>query len=396
MAASPSDRPSFDNKCRFRASWRPFCSKTGFFPYGRFDGIDEVLRALYRQATAAPHDVQTGMRSSTADVHGRSAKIPALDTPGNGPGAKPTTGHVDRTLLASLPWLLGFFLVGIAHAGEVTLYESDNFSGRSLTATDTVSNFAAVGFNDRAALAVIARGTWELCSDADFRGRCVTLNPGRYPNLGSMGLDRNISSVREIGGAPVYGGGGESWGGGGNRGRITLYDGPGFAGEPLVSDGMQPNHHDQGFNDRARSMIVLHGQWEVCSDAYYRGACETFGPGRYANLGGLSGQVSSLRLVAMTPVAPPPQRVARAILYEGPDLTGRSFAIDNEVVENFARTGSTTARSRSRSRTASGSSAGTRISGATAGRSGPATTECSHGGSTRRFPRVAGCSDDPY
>ncbi len=244
-----------------------------------------------------------------------------------------------RPLLAALPWLLGLILAGTAHAGEVTLYEADNFSGRSLTATDTVSNFAAVGFNDRAASAVIARGTWELCSDANFRGRCVTLNPGRYPDLGSMGLDRNISSVREIGGAPVYGGGGESWGGGGNRGRITLYDGFGFAGEPFVSDGMQPNLHDQGFNDRARSMIVLHGQWEICSDAYYRGACETFGPGRYANLGGLAGQVSSLRLVAMTPVAPPPQRFARAILYEGPDLTGRSFAIDNEVVENFARTG---------------------------------------------------------
>jgi hypothetical protein len=225
------------------------------------------------------------------------------------------------------------------------LYEFGNFSGKSLTATDTISNFAGVGFNDRAASAVIGQGTWELCSDADFRGRCVTLNPGRYPDLASMGLGRNISSVREMGGAPAYGGDGESsWGGGGKRGQITLYDGFDFTGTPFASDGLQPDLHDQDYNDRARSIVVLHGQWEVCSDAYYRGFCETFGPGRYANLGRLAGQVSSLRLVATTPVAsppvvPPPQRVSRAILYEGQNFSGRSFAIDSEVVANFARTG---------------------------------------------------------
>ena len=240
---------------------------------------------------------------------------------------------------ATLQCLLCLAVAGIAHAGEVTLYEFGNFSGRSFTATDTISNFSGVGFNDRAASAVIGRGTWELCSDADFRGRCVTLNPGRYRDLASMGLDRNISSVREIGGAPEYGGGEGAWGGGGNRGRITLYEGFDFAGAPFASDGLQPNLHDQDFNDRARSMIVLLGQWEVCSDAYYRGTCETFGPGRYANLGRLAGQVSSLRLVATTPVAPPRQRFSRAILYEGPNLSGRSFAIDNEVVTNFAGTG---------------------------------------------------------
>jgi hypothetical protein len=250
-----------------------------------------------------------------------------------------------RILPAAMAWLLALGVAGIARAGEVTLFEFGSFQGRSLTATDTISNFSGVGFNDRAASAVIGGGTWELCSDANFRGRCVTLNPGRYPDLTSMGLDRNISSVRELGGAPVYGGGGEAaWGGGGNRGRFTLYDGFGFAGQPFASDVTQPNLHDQDYNDRARSMIVLHGQWEVCTDAYYRGTCETFGPGRYENLGRLAGQVSSLRLVAATPVAPPPvvpspQRFSRAILYEGPNFSGRSFVIENEVVANLSGTG---------------------------------------------------------
>ena len=260
-----------------------------------------------------------------------------------------------RILPAATGWLLALGVAGFACAGEVTLYEFGNFQGRSLTATDTIANFSGVGFNDRAASAAIGRGTWELCSDANFRGRCVTLNPGQYPDLASMGLDRNISSVRELGGAPNYGVGGEgAWGGGGKRGQVTLYDEFGFAGAAFASDGTQPNLHDQDYNDRARSMIVLHGQWEVCTDAYYRGACETFGPGRYANLGRLAGQVSSLRLVATSPVAPPPvapppiapppvapppQRFSRAILYEGANFSGRSFAIDNDVVANFSGTG---------------------------------------------------------
>lgn len=241
---------------------------------------------------------------------------------------------------AVLASLLVVVAAGAAQAGELTLYEYGNFAGRSLVATDAVANFAPRGFNDRAASAVIRDGTWELCADADFRGRCVTLGPGRYPDLASMGLDRNLSSVRETGAVPDYGGGSVgTWGGGGNRGRVTLYDGFGFAGEPLVADSIQPNLHDQDYNDRARSLVVLSGQWELCSDAYYRGTCETFGPGRYANLGRLAGQVSSLRMVETTPVAPPPQHLSRAILYEGPGLTGRSFTLDNEVVANFGATG---------------------------------------------------------
>jgi hypothetical protein len=227
-----------------------------------------------------------------------------------------------------------------AMAGELTVYEFGNFAGRSLTAMEAIPNFAPRGFNDRAASAVIAHGMWELCADADFRGHCVTLGPGRYPDIASMGLDRSLSSVREVGLAPDYGSNdGASWSGGGSGGRVTLYDDFGFAGEPYVADGVQPDLHDQGYNDRARSMIVLRGQWEACSAAYYRGSCETFGPGRYANLGGLAGHVSSLRMVAMTPAVPPRERLSRAILYEGSGLTGRSFTLDNEIVANFAATG---------------------------------------------------------
>ncbi len=77
-------------------------------------------------------------------------------------------------------------------------YEHDNFNGRTLSATDTVQNLADTGFNDRASSAVVRGGRWQICSDAYFRGNCVTLGPGNYTSLREMGMNDRISSVREI------------------------------------------------------------------------------------------------------------------------------------------------------------------------------------------------------
>ena len=81
---------------------------------------------------------------------------------------------------------------------QVIFYEREEFGGRSFTADTLVGDFARAGFNDRASSAVVLGGRWEVCSDAEFRGRCVILRPGRYPSLAAMGVDNMISSVRTI------------------------------------------------------------------------------------------------------------------------------------------------------------------------------------------------------
>lgn len=78
--------------------------------------------------------------------------------------------------------------------GAIVLYEHVDFRGRELSLAETVSNLASIGFNDRVSSVEVLGGRWELCSDADFRGRCMLLFPGRYP-LDSSFNDR-ISSVR--------------------------------------------------------------------------------------------------------------------------------------------------------------------------------------------------------
>jgi uncharacterized protein YcfJ len=54
------------------------------------------------------------------------------------------------------------------------------------------------GFNDRAQSAVVQGGSWQVCEDARFEGRCAVLQPGEYPSLSDMGLGREISSVRAV------------------------------------------------------------------------------------------------------------------------------------------------------------------------------------------------------
>ncbi|QJR15229.1 beta/gamma crystallin-related protein [Usitatibacter palustris] len=91
-------------------------------------------------------------------------------------------------------------LLSVQAAAQVTFYEHDNFRGRTFGPVNNVSNFERTGFNDRASSAVVERGRWEVCSDANFGGNCVVLRPGSYDNLERMGLNDRVSSVRKVSG----------------------------------------------------------------------------------------------------------------------------------------------------------------------------------------------------
>jgi hypothetical protein len=189
-----------------------------------------------------------------------------------------------------------------AAAQSVTFYQGEGFRGRNFSQDGPIANFERFGFNDRASSLVIRRGTWEVCSDAGYRGRCVTLRPGNYPNLGAMGLSNSVSSARPVSGSPPprpmppppppppHGGG---YGGS----AVTLFDQPGLGGDRFRVDGPIDNLDRTQWNDRARSMIIRRGRWQICSDAYFRNNCQVFGPGRYDDLGGLTGNASSIRPV---------------------------------------------------------------------------------------------------
>ncbi|HEX4524753.1 MAG TPA: beta/gamma crystallin family protein [Casimicrobiaceae bacterium] len=131
-------------------------------------------------------------------------------------------------------------------------------------------------------------------------------------------------------------------------GEIILYENPGFQGRGMTLRGTTPDLDRTQFNDRAKSVVVRDGVWEVCTDAHFAGHCVRLQPGEYANLGGdLSDRISSAREIAQ--YAPPPPVAAprpgpgsggpaRAVLYEGEGFRGRSFEVQRDVVRNLDRT----------------------------------------------------------
>ncbi len=82
--------------------------------------------------------------------------------------------------------------------------------------------------------------------------------------------------------------------------QVTFYEHPGFRGEAFTTDQPVDNFGGTGFNDRASSVVVDHGRWEVCEDAHFRGRCVVLRRGSYDSLRGLGldKQISSVRPVA--------------------------------------------------------------------------------------------------
>jgi uncharacterized protein YcfJ len=103
--------------------------------------------------------------------------------------------------------------------------------------------------------------------------------------------------------------------------QITFYEREGFEGRSFTTEKDIRNFERNGFNDRASSIDVQRGRWEICEDARFGGRCVVLRPGRYPSLAamGLNDRVSSVRTVSRNariddnryapPPAPPPVAV---------------------------------------------------------------------------------------
>jgi hypothetical protein len=81
--------------------------------------------------------------------------------------------------------------------GSVTLFTSPDFGGQPYEARDEVTNLPR-NVNDRAmSLRIQGRGSWEVCADSDFRGRCQVFDRD-VRDLRQYGLGEAISSMRPV------------------------------------------------------------------------------------------------------------------------------------------------------------------------------------------------------
>lgn len=81
--------------------------------------------------------------------------------------------------------------------------------------------------------------------------------------------------------------------------QITFYEADNFRGRTFSVNGKTKNFSRIGFNDKASSVIVDNGRWEVCDDANFGGRCMVLRQGSYPSLSsmGMNDRVSSVRPV---------------------------------------------------------------------------------------------------
>ena len=79
--------------------------------------------------------------------------------------------------------------------------------------------------------------------------------------------------------------------------QVTFYEGEGFRGRAFTTNQRVGDFERFGFNDRARSVVVDSGRWEVCEDSRFEGRCVVLRKGSYDSLQrmGLDDSISSVR-----------------------------------------------------------------------------------------------------
>jgi Beta/Gamma crystallin len=217
--------------------------------------------------------------------------------------------------------------VGYA-APKLQLFEGRQYRGRTATIDRSEGDLARIGFDDRASSAIVSGGTWEVCTEYNYRGRCQSLPPGNYPDLGAQ-LDNRVLSARvleqprpvaappaqasssdvigAIAGAVIAGAIAQHSPAQSNqphdRTRVEVYADPNFYGQAYTIGDDVHNLRNTGMNDRIQSMRVYGGTWEMCENRDFGGACMVFGPGDYRRLPPqLDRSISSMRQITREPV----------------------------------------------------------------------------------------------
>lgn len=132
----------------------------------------------------------------------------------------------------------------------------------------------------------------------------------------------------------------------GNRGGagLVLFEHGNFRGSALPVSSAIPSMSDYRFNDKASSVQVRSGQWEVCSDGNFRGRCRILDASSGAlSYTGMNDNISSVRPVGYgygrhdgrwgdrNGPGYGDARGADIVLFEHSDFRGRSFPLDGDI-----------------------------------------------------------------
>jgi hypothetical protein len=148
--------------------------------------------------------------------------------------------------------------------GGLELFSDTRFRGERRFITDAMSDLRRLGFDDDAeSLRLDSSRSWEVCADTNFRNCRVVNND--WADLDRIDMSERVSSVRPLEQSDV-----ERPPSGGPE-RLVLFDDRQYRGRTFNVDEEMP--FLSGFNDRAESVQVFGGIWELCEDTEFRGRC---------------------------------------------------------------------------------------------------------------------------
>lgn len=112
----------------------------------------------------------------------------------------------------------------------------------------------------------IGRGAWLLCEGQNYSGRCITADRS-IPDLGAFNMRNRVFSIRPV----------DSGGGGGSQPPpstddwyIVLFDRASYRGTST-----NYNRSEADISQRARSVTIGRGTWELCEGRDFTGRCVT-------------------------------------------------------------------------------------------------------------------------
>lgn len=171
--------------------------------------------------------------------------------------------------------LFGILTAGLAQQTEfmggvgITVFRDRDFAGASATYRTNMPNLTST-FNDQISSVRVGAGEqWEVCELPNYRGRCVVIS-GEESDLRRNAWDNMISSFRR-----VRGGGSSGPEPGPEPGQpyIILYTDNNYRGNPTRYT--QRTNNLFAMNNRAESITVGRGEWQVCDGIGFAGRCVT-------------------------------------------------------------------------------------------------------------------------
>ncbi len=234
----------------------------------------------------------------------------------------------------------GLLVAAIASSGSaqeremggvgLTIYSDYYFRGKSATLREQVPDFKRLGLNDMVSSLRVAPGEqWEVCANANFRGRCVVVS-GDERQLTPGDWDDTISSARRVAtgvvdppptkpNPPT-----SDW-------YVVLFDQRSFRGNPNNYSGATALLG--AYDNRAQSVTIGKGVWEFCDGARFTGRCVTLDQST-ADLGGygLLRRISSLRPVGSA--APPAPSDWYIVLFDQRTFRGNPVNY-NQAISNL-------------------------------------------------------------